>query len=42
MATRQALEQGRTTPRQLAGQAERHDGQAAALIRRTIQEATTT
>ena len=42
MAIRQALEQGRTTPRQLAGQAERHGGQVAALIRRTIQEATTT
>jgi predicted transcriptional regulator of viral defense system len=40
MAIRQALEQGRTTPRQLAGQAERHGGQVAALIRRTTQEAT--
>lgn len=38
MATRQALQQGRTTPSQLAGQAERHGGQVAALIRRTIQE----
>jgi predicted transcriptional regulator of viral defense system len=42
MATRQALEQGRTTPRQLAAQAERHGGQVAALVRRTIQEATGT
>jgi predicted transcriptional regulator of viral defense system len=42
MAIRQALEQGRTTLRQLTGQAERHGGQVAALIRRTIQEATTT
>ncbi len=40
MATRQALEQGRTTPSQLADQAERHGGQVAALIRRTIEEAT--
>jgi predicted transcriptional regulator of viral defense system len=39
MATRQALAEGRTTPSQLAGQAERHSGQVAALIRRTIQEA---
>jgi predicted transcriptional regulator of viral defense system len=39
MATRQALEQGRTTPRQLAAQAERHGGQVAVLVRRTIQEA---
>jgi predicted transcriptional regulator of viral defense system len=39
MATRQALKEGRTTPSQLAGQAERHGGQVAALIRRTIKEA---
>ena len=39
MAIRQALEQGRTTPRQLAAQAERHGGQVAALVRRTIKEA---
>ncbi len=39
MAIRQALEQGRTTPSQLAGQAERHGGQIAVLARRTIQEA---
>ena len=38
MAIRQALEQGRTTPSQLVGQAERHGGQVAALMRRTIQE----
>lgn len=42
MAIRQALQQGRTTPSQLTDQAERHGGQVAALIRRTIQEATTT
>jgi predicted transcriptional regulator of viral defense system len=42
MAIRQALEQGRTTPRQLAGQAERHGGQVAALVRRTIHEAQAT
>jgi predicted transcriptional regulator of viral defense system len=41
MAIRQALQQGRTTPSQLTDQAERHGGQVAALIRRTIQEATT-
>ncbi|HZL48575.1 MAG TPA: type IV toxin-antitoxin system AbiEi family antitoxin domain-containing protein [Solirubrobacteraceae bacterium] len=39
MGIRQALDQGRTTPSQLAGQAERHGGQVAALVRRTIQEA---
>jgi len=39
MAIRQALEQGRTTPRQLAGQAERHGGQVAALVHRTLKEA---
>lgn len=39
MAIRQALQRGSTTSRQLARQAERHGGQAAALIRRTIQEA---
>jgi predicted transcriptional regulator of viral defense system len=39
MAIRQALAEGRTTPSQLASQAERHGGQVAALIRRTIQEA---
>jgi predicted transcriptional regulator of viral defense system len=41
MAIRQALQQGRTTPSQLTDQAERHGGQVAAVIRRTIQEATT-
>jgi predicted transcriptional regulator of viral defense system len=40
MATQQALEQGRATPRQLADQAAHHGGHVAALIRRTIQEAT--
>jgi predicted transcriptional regulator of viral defense system len=39
MAIRQALEQGRTTPRQLTDLAERHGGQVAALVRRTTQEA---
>ena len=39
MAIRQVLEQGRTTPSQLAGQAERHGGQVAALVHRTIKEA---
>lgn len=40
MAIRQALQQGRATPSKLIDQAERHSGQVAALIRRTIQEAT--
>ncbi len=40
MAIRQALQQGRATPSNLIDQAERHSGQVAALIRRTIQEAT--
>ncbi len=40
MAIRQALQQGRVTPSKLIDQAERHSGQVAALIRRTIQEAT--
>lgn len=39
MAIRQALEQGRVIPKQLIDQAERHGGQVAALVRRTIQEA---
>jgi predicted transcriptional regulator of viral defense system len=39
MAIRQALEQGRTTPSQLASQAQRHGGQIAVLAHRTIQEA---
>lgn len=40
MAIRQALQQGRATPSKLIDQAERHSGQVAALIRRTIQEVT--
>jgi predicted transcriptional regulator of viral defense system len=40
MAIRQALQQGRATPSKLIDQVERHSGQVAALIRRTIQEAT--
>lgn len=39
MAIRQALEQGRTTPRQLTNQAERHGRQVATLVRCTTQEA---
>jgi predicted transcriptional regulator of viral defense system len=39
MAIHQALEQGRVTPSQLASQAERHGGQVAILVHRTIQEA---
>ena len=38
MAIRQALEQGRTTASQLTDQAERHAGQAAVLVYRTIKE----
>jgi predicted transcriptional regulator of viral defense system len=38
MAIRQALKRGSTTSRQLADLAERHDGQAATLVRRTIKE----
>jgi predicted transcriptional regulator of viral defense system len=41
MAIRQALQQGRVTASQLTDQAERHNGQVAALIRHTTQEATT-
>jgi predicted transcriptional regulator of viral defense system len=39
MATRQALMHGRATASQLADHAERRGGQAAALIRSTIEEA---
>jgi predicted transcriptional regulator of viral defense system len=39
MAIRQALERGRTTAGQLAEEAERHGGQAAVLVCRTINEA---
>lgn len=39
MAIREAVEQGRATPHQLTDQAERHGGQAAALVRRTLKEA---
>ncbi len=38
MAIRQALKRGSTTSRQLADLAERHGGQAATLVRRTIKE----
>lgn len=39
MAIRQALQQARTTPSELIDQAERHGGQVATLVQRTIQEA---
>jgi predicted transcriptional regulator of viral defense system len=40
MAVRQALQEGRTTPDQLAEHAERTGGHVAALVKQTIQEAT--
>jgi predicted transcriptional regulator of viral defense system len=40
MAIRQALQEGRTTPDQLAEHAERNGGHAAALVKQTAQEAT--
>ncbi|MHB1469347.1 MAG: type IV toxin-antitoxin system AbiEi family antitoxin domain-containing protein [Solirubrobacteraceae bacterium] len=40
MGIRQALQQGRTTPGQLAEHAHRHGGSVARLVNRTIQEAT--
>ena len=40
MAINEALQQGRTTSSQLAEHAERHGGHVAALVNRTIQEAT--
>ncbi len=40
MAVRQALQEGRTTPDQLAEHAERNGGHVAALVKQTTQEAT--
>ena len=40
MAVRQALQEGRTTPNQLAEHAERDGGHVAALVKQTTQEAT--
>jgi predicted transcriptional regulator of viral defense system len=40
MAIRQALQEGRTTPNQLAEHAERNGGHVAALVKHTTQEAT--
>ncbi len=40
MAVRQALQEGRTTPDQLAEHAERNGGHVAALVKQTTEEAT--
>jgi hypothetical protein len=40
MAVRQALQEGWTTPDQLAEHAERNGGHVAALVKQTTEEAT--
>jgi predicted transcriptional regulator of viral defense system len=42
MAIRQALQEGRTTPDQLAEHAERNGGHVAALVKQTTEDATAT